>query len=476
MTQNGLRKQPIITIKLKKECGSVSIETKRLHELKIKSSNNSAETIYTLNDATDDATNAFAYGTNAVADKVNSAAFGNNTRTNNENQFVIGRFNTYQDKDNRLFIIGNGTNNDKTSDAFSVDSDGNIIATGSATFSNGETQDLQVTNTATVGQLIINNKTLQLKNIIAPMDGVVNITKTIDGTTIDDPIVTLSTLNNQAQPQLTISKKNGQIILKGHNLNQGKNYTIRTLMRSRHNGSRTGEWRELTDKAGYGYYLLEGTKRSDTSKFPMIPSNDTWQAWMGNGKLQHTWNEGLIYNKNYQCHQMIIDGSTWLLPALKPLIVYPEQQGSNPASTIIATLPRDLQAYIEAIGGKKLTEATTQEDEQNNAEIIANYLFDSSSSKPPKIAMLTGLQSSGGYRGLQFKFRLYDGNILLAETNEILHISGSVHHKNGRRIPGENGNTIEQPTIFKYCNASSIVEINTKDEKSEISNLFISVI
>ena len=51
----------------------------RLHKLEVKSKDGAIPKTYILNDADNNAFNAFAYGTDVKATKENSAAFGDNT-------------------------------------------------------------------------------------------------------------------------------------------------------------------------------------------------------------------------------------------------------------------------------------------------------------------------------------------------------------------------------------------------------------
>lgn len=160
-------------------------------------------------------------------------------------------------------------------------------------------------------------------------------------------------------------------------------------MRSRHNGSRTGEWRELTDEEGYGYAQLAETPRSiishseSTINFPPIPT------WMGSGELQHTWSEGLEYSKVYECHYIEIPYSTWLRPLMKPLIV---TSGDTPATTTINYLPSDLIDFLGAQGAELGTPKDEDEAvafENTNKMILSKYTFNDNN--PPEIAMLMGL-------------------------------------------------------------------------------------
>lgn len=112
---------------------------------------------------------------------------------------------------------------------------------------------------------------------------------------------------------------------------------------------------------------------------------------MNNGKLQHTWNEGLPYSEVHECHYMEIPYGTWLRPLMKPLIVE-TTSGDTPATTTINYLPSDLTDFLTAQGANpKLPEDKDEAAtvENTNQMILSKYTFNDTN--PPEIAMLMGL-------------------------------------------------------------------------------------
>lgn len=262
--------------KMREEYGNVS--TNRIHEIAIK--NNDIVEIYTLNDASVQATDAFAYGTDARADAPCSVALGEGTRAISPKQTTIGSYN--QNVDNALLIIGNGETDSNRSNAFTVDAGGNVFCAGSLT-----TDTLVPTSG---------------NSIVIHHDG------------IEDKVICESDLF-QAQPTLILSSNSsmGSIVLRGYNLDPNKTYNVQVVARSHQQG--TGEWRELKNDERYGYASLVGTSvTSNELKYPGVPS------WMPNkGILQSSFT--MEYRASEKRHVLVIPCSTWLLDLCKPLAI-----------------------------------------------------------------------------------------------------------------------------------------------------------
>lgn len=84
-------------------------------------------------EATGEGAHASGYYTEASGDY--STTHGRRTVADQDNQTAIGKFNTTNNTNN-LFAVGNGTANDARSDAFTVDSSGNVMAAGALTAGN----------------------------------------------------------------------------------------------------------------------------------------------------------------------------------------------------------------------------------------------------------------------------------------------------------------------------------------------------
>lgn len=74
---------------------------------------------------------ASAFGNHTTASGANSIATGNNTIAGYQNQFVIGKYNA--NKSTSVFEIGNGTDTNTRSNLFEIDTNGNIITSGTIT-------------------------------------------------------------------------------------------------------------------------------------------------------------------------------------------------------------------------------------------------------------------------------------------------------------------------------------------------------
>ena len=70
-----------------------------------------------------------AEGTSTEATADQSHASGSGTVSDQEYQFAVGKYNT-RNNTNNLFVVGKGTNNSNRSDAFTVDTSGNVSAAG----------------------------------------------------------------------------------------------------------------------------------------------------------------------------------------------------------------------------------------------------------------------------------------------------------------------------------------------------------
>lgn len=84
-------------------------------------------------EATGEGAHASGYYTEASGDY--STTHGRRTVADQDNQTAIGKFNTTNNTNN-LFAVGNGTANDARSDAFTVDTSGNVMAAGALTAGN----------------------------------------------------------------------------------------------------------------------------------------------------------------------------------------------------------------------------------------------------------------------------------------------------------------------------------------------------
>lgn len=74
---------------------------------------------------------ASAFGNQTTASGTNAIAMGNNTIAGYQNQLVIGKYN--QNKQTSVFEIGNGTDTNTRSNLFEIDTNGNIITSGTIT-------------------------------------------------------------------------------------------------------------------------------------------------------------------------------------------------------------------------------------------------------------------------------------------------------------------------------------------------------
>lgn len=92
----------------------------RIHKIKFEGQTQE----FVINDANEDAENAFAYGDNAKASAPASSAFGIGTEASTEGAHVIGKYNLIDNESKYLHIIGNGTNTIR-SNAHTVDKEGN---------------------------------------------------------------------------------------------------------------------------------------------------------------------------------------------------------------------------------------------------------------------------------------------------------------------------------------------------------------
>ena len=379
------------------------MSTNRIHELAIKNGDT-----YILNDANDDVIDAFAYGTDAKAEHNQAVAFGKGTRTSADKQVVIGAYNKTESTGDCVFVVGNGSEESKRSNAHTLDSFGNATYAGTVSAHNLEIKDTAICPVVHT-------------NVLIPTEGnTLAIQRTINGTTIQDPVICASDLTQQSSPYLSLGKHRGNIILTGYNLDSAKKYTVKLMARSRYRGYHTGEWREITAEDMYGYAKLAGKNvypHNNTLKFPDVPD------WMPNkGILQYEWLEALKKDTNYQ---LSIPCATWLLDICKPLAV-----GES-------FLPK----YLE----------------NSTNSNIDDYIFDGNIL--PVGAGLYGLSTTRGYRGLDFKFRLYsEDNLLIAETNNFISVSGKVSSDN--RIQ-------EAPPSSAY------VWLNTNEKK--ISNIYLKI-
>ena len=236
MNQGGAANKTVIYIKKqRKECGDVSIEKNRLYELKIET--DEEDIIYSLNDACENAENAFAYGTNVKAKHNNSTAFGDNTVTSAANQTVIGSFNATENTTKCLFVIGNGTDENNRSNALVVDSSGDAQFAGNVTATTIVAPDKVQTNEIAIGNIALQESD----------DGHLVVKKLAD-----DNINNLVYASEIHKEILTLSKINGhKLNITIHHRNNSKNYTIRLLARSRYRGSKIGEWYEVNEEHGY---------------------------------------------------------------------------------------------------------------------------------------------------------------------------------------------------------------------------------
>ena len=82
---------------------------------------------------------SFSVGTTAMASNSSSAAFGYITDAVWMNSMVIGKFNMNNKSDNLVFVVGNGTSNTSSTrkNIFTVDVNGNVMATGTVSSSTG---------------------------------------------------------------------------------------------------------------------------------------------------------------------------------------------------------------------------------------------------------------------------------------------------------------------------------------------------
>lgn len=92
----------------------------RIHKIKFEGQTEE----FVINDANENAENAFAYGDNAKASAPASSAFGIGTEASNEGTHVVGKYNLIDNENKYLYIIGNGTNTIR-SNAHTVDKEGN---------------------------------------------------------------------------------------------------------------------------------------------------------------------------------------------------------------------------------------------------------------------------------------------------------------------------------------------------------------
>lgn len=71
---------------------------------------------------------SLAFGTKVEAKNTNSTALGNNTKTNMDNQLVLGKFNV--EKNDAYVVIGNGSSNTSRDNVFEVKNTGKIVNDG----------------------------------------------------------------------------------------------------------------------------------------------------------------------------------------------------------------------------------------------------------------------------------------------------------------------------------------------------------
>ena len=87
-------------------------------------------------------TSSHAEGSNTTASGDYSHAGGYHTTANQKYQTVIGAYNIYNENENnkidKLFVVGNGTDNNNRSNAFIVDKDGNAIVQNNLTVNNNK--------------------------------------------------------------------------------------------------------------------------------------------------------------------------------------------------------------------------------------------------------------------------------------------------------------------------------------------------
>lgn len=107
---------------------------------------------------------SFAAGEYSIAEKSYSSAFGYKTQTTRQSQTVVGRRNNLEEDTNAIFIVGNGTDDNKRINAFVIDEDSNAKIKGNLNI-NGQiiSEGIihmrgEVKNWDTVGEDIVINK------------------------------------------------------------------------------------------------------------------------------------------------------------------------------------------------------------------------------------------------------------------------------------------------------------------------------
>lgn len=94
-------------------------------------------TIGTRNGSRDIGLNSTAIGSNNSAVSMGSVAIGTGAVANSEAQIAVGRYNTIDNAGEKAFIVGNGNTELIRGNAFSVDWDGDVHATGDVEDGNG---------------------------------------------------------------------------------------------------------------------------------------------------------------------------------------------------------------------------------------------------------------------------------------------------------------------------------------------------
>ena len=97
----------------------------RIHKIKFEGQSEN----FIINDANEDAENAFAYGDGAEALAPASSAFGVGTQASTEGAHVTGTYNLIDNEHKYLHIVGNGSS-DIRSNAHTLDKNGNAWFSG----------------------------------------------------------------------------------------------------------------------------------------------------------------------------------------------------------------------------------------------------------------------------------------------------------------------------------------------------------
>ncbi len=99
---------------------------------------------------------SLAFGTKVEAKNTNSIALGNNTKTNMDNQLVLGKFNV--EKNDAYIVVGNGSSNTSRDNVFEVKNTGKIVNDGGIeTTGDISSNGASRTNKLTLGNSTENN-------------------------------------------------------------------------------------------------------------------------------------------------------------------------------------------------------------------------------------------------------------------------------------------------------------------------------